>query len=101
MTKLVDAGSFGKADKDLRPLPIIPQPIKQVVFKVEAEDFCRSGECKNFQIGKLWDDTSARCVYEVIYTISCKFFEYVENFSELYDEVVHKRDDSNQWFGRC
>ena len=35
----------------------------------------------------------------VINTISGKFLEYVENFSELYDEVVHKRDDSNQWFG--
>ena len=77
----------------------IPQPIKQVVFTVEAEDFCRSGKRKNLQIGKLWDDTSARYVSEVIYTISGKFYEYVENFSELYDEVVHKRDDSNQWFG--
>ena len=77
----------------------IPLHIKQVVFTVEAEDFCRSGKSKNLQIGKLWDDTSARYVSEVIYTISGKFYEYVENFSELYDEVVHKRDDSNQWFG--
>ena len=35
----------------------------------------------------------------VINTISGKFLEYVENFSELYDEVVHTRDDVNYRFG--
>ena len=32
-------------------------------------------------------------------TIFGKFLVYAESFAELYVEVVHMRDDSNQWFG--
>ena len=35
---------------------------------------------------------------KLIYTISGIFFEYVEDFSELYDEVVHMRDIVNYRF---
>ena len=78
---------------------LVSQPIKKVVFTVDAEDFRRGGKSEDFQIGELWNYPSARCISKVIYAVSGKFFEYVKDFSELYDEVVHKRDDSNQWFG--
>lgn len=78
---------------------LILQAIKQVVLAVDTEDFRSGGKSEDFQIRELGDNASARYIPEVINTISGKFFEYVEDFSELYDEVVHKRDDSNQWFG--
>ncbi len=34
----------------------------------------------------------------LVNTISGKFLEYVEYFTELYDEVVHMLNDSNKWF---
>lgn len=75
------------------------QTVEQIIFTVYTEDLGSSGKCHYLQIGELGHDTSARDISETVYTISGKFFEYVEYFSELYNEVVHKRDDSNQWFG--
>ena len=77
----------------------ILQAMEQIVFAVDAENFRSGRKCEDFQIREPGGNTSTWYISEVIYTISGKFFEYVENFSELYDEVVHKRDDSNQWFG--
>ena len=77
----------------------ILQAMEQIVFAVDAENFRSGRKCEDFQIREPGGNTSTWYISEVIYTISGKFFEYVKNFSELYDEVVHKRDDSNQWFG--
>ena len=78
---------------------LILQAMKQVVLAVDAEDFRSGGKGENFQVRELGNHTSSRHVSEVINTISGKFLEYVENFSELYDEVVHTRDDVNYRFG--
>lgn len=77
----------------------ILQTMKQVVFTVYAEDLRRGGKRDDFQIRELGDNTSAGHIPQFIDTISGKILVYAEYFSELYDEVVHMRDDSNQWFG--
>lgn len=78
---------------------LILQAIKQVVFTIDVEDFRRGGKSEDFQIREPRDSASAGYIPQVIYTIPCEFFEYVKDFSELYDEVVHKRDVGNQWIG--
>lgn len=72
---------------------------EQAVFTVNSESFGCGREGYDFQIGKLGNNTPAGDVSKSSDTISGKFFEYVKDFSELYDEVVHKRDNGNQWFG--
>ena len=77
---------------------LVLQTMEQLVFAVDTEYFRRGGKCEDFQIRELGDNTSAGYIPKLIYTISGKFFEYVEDFSELYDEVVHMRDIVNYRF---
>ena len=72
---------------------------EQAVFTVNSESLGCGREGYDFQIGKLGNNTPSWDVSKSSDTISGKFFEYVKDFSELYDEVVHKRDNGNQWFG--
>ncbi len=37
-------------------------------------------------------NATMKTISVLIYTISNEFFDYVKNFTELYDEVMHKRD---------
>jgi len=72
---------------------------EQIIFTVKSKCLgcCRKGY--NFQIGKLGDHAAMRTISVLVNTISGEFLEYVEYFTELYDEVVHMCDDSNKWFG--
>ena len=65
----------------------------------ESRDFGRGWKSDDFQIRELGNNTSAGYITRFIDTIFGKFLVYAESFAELYVEVVHMRDDSNQWFG--
>ena len=80
-------------------LTFVIQAMKQVVFTVNTEDFGSGGKNHYFQIREFRLYFSARHISKTIYTIPGKSFVYLENFTEFYNEVVHKRDDCNLWFG--
>lgn len=93
LTSLIILASGNKIRECLQTFVV--QTMKQIVLTVNAEDFWGGGQCHYFQIGEFGDGSSARHISQAVYTFSCRFFEYVENFSELYGEVVHKCYDSN------
>jgi len=60
----------------------------------KASGCCRKGD--DLQIGKLRDCAAMGAVSVLGNMISGKFLEFVEYFTEFYEEVVHMRDDNNQ-----
>ncbi|HCE47295.1 MAG TPA: hypothetical protein DEQ84_01210 [Prevotellaceae bacterium] len=65
--------------------------VQDVVPAVGSEGFGCSGKSYGCQVCKFGNYTSARYVPEGGDTIFGKIFEYIEDFSELYDEIVCKR----------
>lgn len=68
------------------------EPLEKIIFTVESKRLGCGRECDNFKVGKLGDDAAMWAISILIYTISCEFLVDFENLSELYDEVVHKRE---------
>lgn len=56
-------------------------------------------ECDDLKVRKFWYDATMWTISIPDYKISGKYLVNLENFTELYDEVVLMRDDGNQWFG--
>lgn len=71
---------------------------EQIVLAVNPKCLGCGREGDDLEVGKLGDNATMWAIPVLIHTISCVFFDYVKDFTELYDEVVHIRDDSNQWF---
>ncbi len=74
------------------------KPFEQIVLAIIAERLGSGGEGDDFEVGKLGHNAAMGAVPVPVYTIPGVFLDYVKNFTELYDEVVHKREDGNQWF---
>ncbi len=74
------------------------KPFEQTVFAIIAEHLGSGGEGDDFEVGKLGYNAAMGAVPVPVYTIPGVFLDYFKNLSELYDEVVHKREDGNQWF---
>lgn len=63
--------------------------IEKIVLAVDTERLCCDGKCNHLQIGESRNNTTADYVSFIVYQISCIFFAYVKNFSEICNEVVH------------
>lgn len=72
---------------------------EKVIFTIETKRLGRGRECHDLKVGELGYNATMWAISVLVYTISCEFLVDFKNLSELYDEVVHKRNDSNQWFG--
>ena len=70
------------------------QTVEEIVLAVNTECLCRNGKCNHLYIRECGDNTTTRYISILIYTISCKLFADLKNFSELCDEVVHIYDNS-------
>ncbi len=59
----------------------------------------RAMTSRSENLGELGNNISAGYITRFIDTIFGKFLVYAESFAQLYVEVLHMRDDINQWFG--
>jgi len=75
------------------------ETFEKVILTVETKRLGCGRECYDLKVGEFGYNTAMWAISVLVYTISCKFLLDVKNLSELYDEVVHMRDDSNRWFG--
>ena len=89
---LVELTAGYKVGNSTRTLCV--QAVEEKVLAVNTECLCRNGKCDHLYIRECGDNTTTRDISLLIYTISCKLFADLKNFSELCDEVVHIYDNS-------